>query len=260
LGGLPAHGSKALGFRSAEVTVVATDLQGWVAVLGGFAAGVAAFLKYVSFRSRSNRAAAAGEAFAATVDALASTDEARRLAGAILLRRFFDRSTEQGDKHMPYAKEAVAVMAALLRGAEAGTFQKLLADGLAHAPELRQADLQECNLRNAYLGRRFDRRPDMSRADFFQADLSGASLKGASATHAVFFRAKLQGTILSEADLRDADFREAELQDASFDGALLDGARFDGATNVPEQIAALLDREACVPRDGEARSAVPTQG
>ncbi|MDQ6915550.1 MAG: pentapeptide repeat-containing protein [Actinomycetota bacterium] len=236
------------------------ELQGWVAVLGGFAAGLAALLKYLSFRSRANRSAAAGDAFARTVDALASPDEARRLAGAILLRRFFDRSTEQGDKHIPYAKEAVAVITALLRGAEGSTFQKLLADGLAHAPDLRHADLQECNLRNAYLGRRFDRQPDMSRADFFQADLSGASLKGAAATEAVFFRAKLQGTILREADLRDADFREADLQGASFDGARLAGARFGGATNVPEHLAALLDGEARVAADGDVRSAVPAPG
>jgi hypothetical protein len=48
----------------------------------------------------------------------------------------------------------VAVIAALLRNTPTGELQKLLADGLAYASGLQGADLQECNLSRAYLGRR----------------------------------------------------------------------------------------------------------
>jgi uncharacterized protein YjbI with pentapeptide repeats len=207
----------------------AADLEGWVAVVGGLAAAVLGILKYFDFRTRRARAAEAGVAFVSAVDALGSEDEPKRLAGAILLRRFFGRSTEQGGKHAPYANEAVGVIAALLRGTETGTLQKILADGLAFAPSLLHADLQSCNLQNAYLGERPDRRPDLSHADFFEADLSGASLKDAVAREAVFFRATMRRTVFRGADLRGADFREAVLQGARFDDANLDGADFAGA-------------------------------
>src|SRR4051794_28291393 len=144
------------------LAVRAADLQGWVALIGGLAAAVLGILKYFDFRTRRARAAEAGQAFVSTVDALGSADEPKRLAGAILLRRFFDRSTEQGGKDAPYANEAVGVIAALLRGTETGTLQKILADGLAHAPSLLHADLQRCNLQKAYLGERPDRCPDLS--------------------------------------------------------------------------------------------------
>jgi uncharacterized protein YjbI with pentapeptide repeats len=208
----------------------ATDLQGWVALIGGLAAAVLGILKYFDFRTRHARAAEAGQAFVSTVDALGSADEPKRLAGAILLRRFFDRSTEQGGKDAPYANEAVGVIAALLRGTETGTLQKILADGLAYAPSLLHADLQRCNLQNAYLGRRPDRCPDLSHADFFEADLTGASLKEAVARDAVFFRAKMRSAVLRGADLKGANFREADLRGARFEDAKLDRADFTGAT------------------------------
>jgi hypothetical protein len=211
------------------LTVNAGDLQGWVALVGALSAAGLGLSKYFDFRSRRERAAAAGQAFVTTVDALASGDEPKRLAGAILLRRFFDRSTEQGEKDTPYASEAVGVIAALLRGTETGTLQKILADGLAYAPSLVYADLQRCNLQKAYLGKRPDRCPDLSRADFFEADLSGASLKGARACETVFFRATMRSTVLRDTALMGADFREADLQGARFDGANLDGANFAGA-------------------------------
>jgi Pentapeptide repeats (8 copies) len=227
--------------------LTAAQWQGWVAVVGGLAPAILGLLKYFDFRSRRERAAAAGQAFLTTVDALASTDEARRLAGAILLRRFFDPATEQGERTTPYAEEAVRVIAALLRGTEPGTLQKLLADGLAFAPSLQNADLQGCVLEEAYLGKRPDRRPDMSSADFFEANLSRASLKGARACDAVFYRATLHGTVFQDSELARADFREADLQGARFDGAQLDGARFDGAQNIPADVARRLDGGGNVP-------------
>src|SRR5205085_6403415 len=132
-----------------------------------------------------------------------------------------------------YAKEAVAVIAALLRETEAGNFQKLLADGLGYARSLTYADLQGCNLQNAYLGARPDRAVDLTGADFFQSDLTSASLRGAHAPNAVFYGATLHDTVFEGCDLTDADFREADLLGARFAGARLEGARFDGAKNLP---------------------------
>jgi hypothetical protein len=229
------------------IALTAAEWQGWVAVVGGLATAVLGLLKYFDFRSRRERAAAAGAAFVATVDSLASTDEARQLAGAILLRRFFDPTTEQGERTTPYADEAVRVIAALLRGRTPGTLQKLLADGLAFAPTLENADLQGCVLVRAYLGKRPDRLPNLSSADFFEADLTEASFKQAKACKAVFYRATLRGTIFRNTKLSGADFREADLEGADFRGATLDGARFAGAGNIPDEVRAQLGADDQVP-------------
>jgi Pentapeptide repeats (8 copies) len=222
-------------------------LQGWLALVAGLATAVLGVTKYVNYRSRRDRITSVGQAFTATVDALASQDRVRQLAAAILLRRFFDRRTEQGMGGTPYEREAVAVIAALLRGIETGELQKLLADGLAHAPSLRGADLQHCNLNGAYLGDRLRQDIDLSGADFFNADLSRASLRGVTARGTVFYHATLQKTVLEQADLSDADFRDASLSGARFKGARLAGARFGGATDLPTEIAVLLDDDGRVP-------------
>lgn len=215
--------------------------------MGGLATAILGILKYFNFRSRRERTTTVGQAFIATVDALASEDHPRQLAGAILLRRFFDRTTEQGEAGAPYEKEAVAVIAALLRGDQAGNLQKLLADGLGYAPSLQHADLQRCNLRDAYLGVRPDRSVDLSRADFFEADLSRASLKGAKAHGAVFFRTVMHDAVLRDSDLTSADFRDADLKGATFVGACVSGARFRGAHDVPAEVSELLDDDGRVP-------------
>jgi uncharacterized protein YjbI with pentapeptide repeats len=187
-----------------------------------------------------------GQAFSSTVDALASNDSARQLAGAILLRRFFDRRTEQGQKDAPYEQEAVAVIAALLRDIRPGNLQKLLADGLAYAQSLEHADLQRCNLHGAYLGDR-KRRVELSKADLFEADLTYASLRGARAHGTAFNGAVMHDTVLKDADLRNADFRGADLLGARFEGAQLSGACFHDAKNVPADVIDLLDDEGNVP-------------
>src|SRR5262249_31383187 len=119
--------------------------------------------------------------------------------------------------------------------------QKLLADGLSYAPSLAYADLQRCNLQNAYLGARGDRIVNLGGADFFEADLSYASLRGARARQAVFYGATLQGTVFDGADLTAADFRDADLKGVRFGSAILADARFEGAQNVPPEISAQLE-------------------
>src|SRR5262245_14460089 len=134
--------------------MTATALQAWIGVAGALLAGVLGIFKYFSYRTRRDRITLVGQAFNTTVEGLSSDAEAKKLAAAILLRRFFDAETEQGASGTPYEREAVAVIAALLRNTEDGELQKLLADGLAYASNLRGADLQECNLSRAYLGQR----------------------------------------------------------------------------------------------------------
>jgi uncharacterized protein YjbI with pentapeptide repeats len=119
------------------------------------------------------------------------------MAAAILLRRFFDIHSEQGAARLAYANEAVAIIAGVLRESETGPVQKVLADGLRYAPSLSQADLQGCNLTDAYLGEKNGDRKivDLTNADLFEANLTGASLRGVKAAGAVFARATLAGTV-----------------------------------------------------------------
>ena len=204
------------------------------------AAAVALGGTYKYFANR-ERQALVRSAFREVVDALGAPDPVHRRAGAIMLRRFFDEKTEQGGKGTPYAGEALNVIAATLRKIETGSFQKLLAYGLAYAPTLRGADLQKTNLQGAYLGARGDRRIDLAQADFYRADLTNASLKNAAARDAVFYQARLVNTVLKGADLRGANFHEADLRGARFGGATLDGANFGHARNLPGELREHLD-------------------
>jgi Pentapeptide repeats (8 copies) len=216
-------------------------IQTWVALVGGLATAILGILKYFNYRTRTDRLTLVGQTFSETVAALAAQEEIKRLAAAILLRRFFDPHTEQGSGRTPYQKEALRVIAALLRATkQESEFQKLLADGLGHAPDLHGADLQDCNLSGAYLGDRLGRRVDISGADLYKANLSRASLRGAIAKETVFYGATLTNTVLEGADLTSADFRDADLAQARFGDAIIDGARFEGARNVPDDIAARL--------------------
>ena len=73
------------------------------------------------------------------------------MAGAVLLRRFFDSHAEQGAQGGPYVKEAVEVMAVCPRGATAAGPEGAC-EGLRYAHDLQDADPLNCNLSNAYLG------------------------------------------------------------------------------------------------------------
>jgi len=228
--------------KSAAVLTAMATLSG--AIVGAF--------KYFSYRSKQDEIRLVRSSFDSVVASLRSDNSVERLAGAILLRRFFDQKTEVGIKGRPYWKEAVAVTTAILRGQPRSEFQKLLADGLAFAPTLEHADLQGTNLQLAYLGSReelSDRgsggllpvATNLSHADFYRADLSRASLRGVNARGAVFYQTRMHNTVLSEADLSEANFFEADLQGAKFKKCLLYNANFTGARNIPpalrEQLA-----------------------
>jgi uncharacterized protein YjbI with pentapeptide repeats len=229
--------------------VAADAVQAWVAVGAAFLAAVLGLFKYFDYKSKRDRLAAVGESFASTIEALASDNETKRMAGAVLLRRFFQRGTEQGRAGTPYSREAVEVIAGLLREPQPERLQKVLADGLHYARDLSRADLQKCCLRRAYLGRKRGDRTvlDLSEADLFEADCTGASLREVRAVHTTFYRGVFAEAVLAEADLTGADFRAAVLTGADFSGARIGGARFRDAQDVPDAVQALLDG------DGTAR-------
>ncbi|NIR45735.1 MAG: hypothetical protein GWN08_16250, partial [Gemmatimonadetes bacterium] len=232
------------------------DGQTLAALITAFAGLVTTVMAVTKYLSRRDKQIAARNVFRTVVDSLSSEAEVQRLGAAILLRRFFDPETELGQGRTPYAREAIDVIAAILRDVETGNFQKLLADGLRYAPSLQQADLQRTNLQKAYLGSKGNDRPNLRGADFYRADLSGASLKGALAAAAVFYQARLHKTILKNADLRRANFFEADLLGASFAGAYLYGANFTEARNLPPGLSKHIGSDGTYTDEGRFEPAV----
>jgi hypothetical protein len=231
-----------------------SDIQIWVGIAGSLVTISVSVLGILNFQLRRDRSAAVGAAFKDAVDSLASHNPTLRMAAAILLRRFFDSRSEQGAAHMSYAEEAKAVIAGLLRESKTGPVQKALADGLRYAPSLSQADLQSCNLTEAYLGQKKGDKKivDLTNADLFKANLTDASLKGANAAGAVFREGTLVRTVLTGANLTGANFESAKLDGANFDGARLAGAQFSGAFDIPAYVADRLNAENRVVKNGPA--------
>lgn len=93
-----------------------------ITAISGRLAGLLGTFKYSSYRTRREKMVAVGEAFNFVVNPLASDVELKRLAAAILLRRFFDPKTEIGIEDTPYAGEAVNVISAFLRTQKTGPF------------------------------------------------------------------------------------------------------------------------------------------
>lgn len=221
----------------------ASEVQSWIAVVGGLFTAAFALLGFLNYRTRRDYFAMVGEAFSSTVDALSDEKLTKQIAAAVLLRRFFDPHTEQGRRGGPYRLEAVNVIAGMLREEQNARLQKALADGLRYARVLTNIDLQQCNLMNAYLGQKKgdDWVLDLSDADFYEANLDGASLKKVKAERAVFYFGSLKRTVFEHAVLSGADFRDAELAGAKFGGAVIERAKFEGAKNIPPEVAVFLD-------------------
>lgn len=231
----------------------ASAIQAWLAVAAGLITAILGLVKYFDYKSKRDRMAAVGAAFAATVESLASDNDVKRMAAAVLLRRFFDPKTEQGKARAPYVNETVEVIAGMLRVEQPSQLQKVLADGLRYAHDLTSADLQRCNLRNSYLGYKSGDKHHLklSEADLFEADCSGASFREVTAEGTIFLNATLGKAVFTGADLQEADFRmanlaEAELSNttlsnAKFDGARIGGTKFSGAKDIPSEVVRLLD-------------------
>ena len=195
---------------------------------------VSTFLIYLKSTWLRESKKAVGTAFRETVTGLSSRSLEVRMASAILLRRFFDKESELGLGGTPFAKESVQVIAAVLKTLQSNDFQKILADGLRHAPVscTQNGDFQRANLSKAYLGAEDAEASsaiNMEKADFYQANLSGASFRNAKLSGAKFYEALLLKTVFRKADLQNANFGFATLQDTDFRGANLRGAKFDDA-------------------------------
>jgi hypothetical protein len=232
------------------------DAQRWVAIIGTIVTVLVTVLTFIRSLDRRDVRAAVGASFTATVEALASDNDTTRMAGAVLLRRFFDRQTEQGTRGTPYVKEAIELIAGMLREELPPRIQKVLADGLRYATDLRQADLQYCDLQNAYLGWKADddRGVNLTGADLYEARCSRASFRKACLYKTVFYKTDLQKASMIDADCTEADFREANLKGADltgakFAGAQIGGADFAGAEGVPPEVVELLDAEQKGPED-----------
>ena len=197
-----------------SVNLSAEDAQRWVTIIGTLATVLVTVLTFFRSQNRRDVRAAVGASFTSTVEALSSDNDTTRMAGAVLLRRFFDRQTEQGTRGTPYVKEAIELIAGMLREELPPRIQKVLADGLRYARDLQRADLQHCNLENAYLGWKSDddRGVNLTGADLYDAICTSASFKKACLHKTVFFHAVLQKASMIEADCTEADFREAESQ------------------------------------------------
>lgn len=242
------------------------SVVGVVSVLVALITGVLGILKYFDLRSKRQQREGIGAAFKGIVTTLSGADRVERLGSAILLRRFFNPDSEYSKPDMPYADEAIDVIAATLRGEPTGDVQKVLGDGLAYVGErgLKHKDFQRVNLKGGYISlsgpaghavrpahekhvdrRRFrgrrtttstadgeeEIRPrlDVSHADFFEADISEASFTEDICLSTIFYNASAIGTVFRDADLTGADFRDADLRRARFDNAELLDAKFDGA-------------------------------
>jgi hypothetical protein len=248
--------------------MVGVEIGTMVSVITAVVGALVALLGLLGFQNQRAKLAGIRAAFDTVIADLASTDKERQLAGAVLLRRFFDPESElsirswRGRGRSPYSGEALSVMAAVLRGMPAGDLQKLLADSLAFAPTLEKADLQRTNLAGAYLSLRHAH-GTLEGADFYRADLSGASLKSARADEAVFYQARLRHTVLRDADLRGANFFEADLTGAVFTGAHLHGAIFTNARNVPPELVPFVGADGKYTSPERARhpdGSEPTRG
>lgn len=221
-------------------------MEGWLNVVAAGLAVLGAVIglsQYFNFRSKRERDAEIGRAFADVVGGLASVGTIERLANAALLRRFWDRSSEYG-RDLPYAEDAIKVAAAILKQEPTGPVQKLLADELRTAPAAEGRSYQRANLRDAYWGANpgsGDIPVQLKRADFFRADLSLCSLRNAQLQGAQFRQAHLVETILIGADCSGANFEFANLRGAKFKDAILSGARFKGASHVPPAILERLN-------------------
>jgi Pentapeptide repeats (8 copies) len=155
-------------------------------ILAAVITAIVAAFSALGFQNRHAKLLAVSAQLFKVAEALASETPSQQMAAAILLRRFFDPSSELGIRNWlvwrraPYAAEAVGVTVGVLLTLREGELQKVLADGLNFAPKLEGADLSRAKLCNAFLSPP-RLKSTLRRADFFEADLSNASLRGAQA-------------------------------------------------------------------------------
>jgi len=210
------------------------DYISWIITLVGIfgLGGLALYTRYILKANQNNIT----KSFEETVSKLSSNSTSEMYSSAILLRRYFDKTSSFGVGGAPLAKDTISVIASMLKieNIDSG-LQKILADSLKEAPDLIKADLQEVNLYKAVLGKK---NLNMSGADFYNADLSEASFKdkdseneGVILKGAVFRGALLYGTNFTGADLEGANFKKAKFKNTNF----------TNCKNKPAEVVAYLD-------------------
>ena len=171
------------------------------------------------------------ERFVSCTDSLHSGNDVNMITSAILLRSFLRRGR--------YKRDAVNVVAALLRVLPNGQLQKTLGDGLTCVKSAKGQDFQRINLYDALIKPRFyllyeftgvrlfaSFRNCMKGADFFQANLSAANINSVNFNKAFFYETNLCSARFRCCTFRNTDFRFADLNGVRFIDCDLDGAVF----------------------------------
>lgn len=188
---------------------------------------------YFDFKNASKRKEESKDSLTKIITNLSSPENTSKLSAAIMLRRFLNTKIS---KDFPYLqKEAINVIASMLKVLPTGVFQKTLADGLAYAVNLSNVDLQRTNLQDTYLGRKDETQILMDNTDLFLSDLSYALIEHVSG-RAIFYRSILFCSQIKNCDFSGAIFREADLTNICFKNVILTDADFTGAINIPEAI------------------------
>ncbi len=193
-------------------------------------------IEYTGMKSNKRKREEANESFDKVVENLSSDNPAAQLSAAVLLRRFLALKI---GKSQYLHKETINVISSILRTLPTGVYQKTLADGLAYASDLTNADLQRTNLQNVYLGSKSNMLK-LHSTDLFMANLTYGLVDNVDAVGIILYNALLYGTIIKNSDFTKANFVGADLTNAKFTNVILNGADFSKATNVPSEIKEML--------------------
>ena len=154
-----------------------SEAAGLIAVITAISAIVIGVLKFVindiyDFKNSNKRKEESKNSLTSIISNLSSSENTSKLSAAIMLRRFMNTKISH---EFPYLQtESINVIASMLKILPTGVFQKTLADGLAYAVNLTDADLQRTNLQDVYLGRKDSARIIMHNTDLYLSDLSYA--------------------------------------------------------------------------------------
>lgn len=198
-------------------------------------------LEYTGIKSNKRKREEANVRFERIVESLSSDSPSAQLSAAVLLRQFF--SLKIGRKNYLHT-ETINVISSILRTLPTGIYQKTLADGLAYAVNLSNADLQRTNLQNIYLGSK-STQLILHHTDLFMANLSYGLIDDVDAQGIILYNALLYGTIIKNSDFSNANFVGADLTNVTFNNVLLYGADFSKATNLPSEIMETLKDGKC---------------
>lgn len=194
------------------------------------------FVEYSGIKSRKKKREEYYEQFEKIVKNLSSENPSSQLSAAVLLRRFFN--IKIGGKYFLY-DETINVISSILRTLPTNVYQKTLADNLAYASDLSNADLQRTNLQNIYLGSKHNI-IKLYNTDLFMANLTFGLIDNVDAKGIILYNALLFGTIIKNSDLSNANFVGADLTNVRFKNVILLNANFNKATNIPKEISEKL--------------------